>query len=139
MHKEVRYKTMKCYICDYSTVGITSLTHHKKIHYTPEKPFDSSKCGKGFQNKFHLHQHYQTPSKNKVNVFQWFSCGKCFQEKSNLRQHIDNILQYNQRFSCPPWGQILRKKCTLSFHSDIKHPDPNMPFPEWSCEICKEP
>ena len=36
-HKEVRHKTMKCAICDYSTNGITSLTHHKKIHYTPEK------------------------------------------------------------------------------------------------------
>ena len=54
---------MKCDICDYSTDGITSLTHHKKIHYTPEKPFDCNKCGKGFQNQFHLHQHYQTPSK----------------------------------------------------------------------------
>ena len=30
-------------------------------------------------------------------------------------------------------------KGTLSFHIEIKHPDPNMPFPEWSCEICKEP
>ena len=28
---------MKCDICDYSTAGITCLTHHKKIHYTPEK------------------------------------------------------------------------------------------------------
>ena len=42
-------------------------------------------------------------------------------------------------FSCQPCGQIFRKKCTLSFHIEIKHPDPNMPFPEWSCEICKEP
>ena len=61
MHKEVRHKTMKCDICDYSTDGITSLTHHKKIHYTPKKPFDCTKCGKGFRNKFRLHQHYQTP------------------------------------------------------------------------------
>ena len=37
IHKEDRHKTMKCDICDYSTNGITSLTHHKKIHYTPEK------------------------------------------------------------------------------------------------------
>ena len=28
--KEVRHKTMKCDICDYSTNGITSLTHLKK-------------------------------------------------------------------------------------------------------------
>ena len=35
--KEVRYKTVKYDICDYSTNGITSYTHHKKIHYTPEK------------------------------------------------------------------------------------------------------
>ena len=21
----------------------------------------------------------------------------------------------------------------------MNHPDPNMPFPEWCCEICKEP
>ena len=33
----------------------------------------------------------------------------------------------------------LQEKVTLSFHIKIKHPDPNMPFPEWSCEICKEP
>ena len=84
---------MKCDICDYSTAGITSLTHHKKIHYTPEKPFDCTKCGKGFKNKCQLHQHYQTPSKNKVNAFQCFICGKCFQEKLNLWQHNDNINQ----------------------------------------------
>ena len=50
---------MKCDIKDYSTDGITSLTHLKKIHYTPEKPFDFTKCGKGFRNIFRLHQHYQ--------------------------------------------------------------------------------
>ena len=43
MHKEVRHETMKCDICDYATDGITSLTHHKKIHYTPEKPFNCTK------------------------------------------------------------------------------------------------
>ena len=129
-HKEVRHKTMKCGICDYSTNGITSLIYHKKIHYTPEKPFDSTKCGKGFQNKLHLHHHYQTPSKNKVKAFHCFICGKCFQEKSNLRQHNDNIHQDIKRFSCQTCGQIFRKKCTLSFHIEIKHPDPNMPFPE---------
>ena len=80
-HKEVRHKTMKCDISDYSTDGITSLTHHKEIHYIPEKPFDCTKCGKGFKNQFHLHQHYQTPSKNKVKAGQCFICGKCFQEK----------------------------------------------------------
>ena len=26
----------------------------------------------------------------------------------------------------------------LNFHVEIKHPDPNMPCPEWSCEICKK-
>ena len=44
-----------------------------------------------------------------------------------------------KRFSCQPCCQIFGKKCTLSFHIEIKHPDPNMPFPEWSFEICKEP
>ena len=68
-HKEVRHKTIKCDICDCSTGGITSLTHHKKMHYTPEKLFDCTKCGKEFRNKFHFHQHYQTPSKNKVEAF----------------------------------------------------------------------
>ena len=48
--KEVRNKTLNCDICDNSTNGITSLTHHKKIHYTPEKPFDCTKCDKGFRN-----------------------------------------------------------------------------------------
>ena len=37
-HKEVRHKTMKCDICDYSTNGIASLTHHQKIHYTLSDP-----------------------------------------------------------------------------------------------------
>ena len=117
---------MKCDICDYYTAGITSLTHHKKIHYTPEKTFECTKCGKGFRNKFHLPKHYQTPSKNKVKVFQCFISGKCFQEKLKLREHNGNIHQSIRR-------------CTMSFHIEIKHPDPNMPFPEWSCEISKEP
>ena len=51
----------------------------------------------------------------------------------------DNIHQDIKGFSCQPCGQIFRKKCTLSFHIEIKHPDPNMPVPDWSCEICKEP
>ena len=46
---------MKCEICDYFTSGITSLTHHKKIHYKPENPFECTKCDKGFRNKFHLY------------------------------------------------------------------------------------
>ena len=101
---------MNCDICDYSTAGITSLTHHKKIHYTPEKPFDCTKCSKGPKNKFHLHQHYQTPSKNKVKAFQYFFCEKYFREKLNLRQHNDNIHQYIKMFSCQLCGQIFRKK-----------------------------
>ena len=67
-HKEVRYKTMKFDICDHSTDGITILTHHKKIQYTPEKKFDCTKCGKGFRTKFHLHQHYQTPAKQSESI-----------------------------------------------------------------------
>ena len=35
-------------------------------------------------------------------------------------------------------GQTFREKCMLSFHIKIKHPDTNMPFQEWSYEICKE-
>ena len=104
-----------------------------------KKQFDCIKCGKGSRIFFHLHQHYQTPGKNKVDGFQWFICGKCFQEKQNLRQHNDNIHQDIKRFSCQPCGQIFRKKSTLSFHIGIKQPSTNMPFPEWSCKICKEP
>ena len=84
MHKKVRHKTLKCDICDYSTDGITSLTHHKKIHYTPEKPFDCTKCGKGFRNQFHLHQHYQTPSKNKVKAFNALFVEKGFRKSKIL-------------------------------------------------------
>ena len=80
-HKEVRHKTMKCDIYDYSTDGITSVNHHKKIRYTPEKPFDCTKCGKGFRDKFYLHQHYETPSNKKIKAFQCFICGKGVQEK----------------------------------------------------------
>ena len=61
------------------------------------------------------------------------------QSVSMLRLHNGNIHQSIKRFSCQPCGQIFRKKCTMSFHIEIKQPDTNMPFPEWSCEICKEP
>jgi hypothetical protein len=70
-----------------------------------------------------------------VKAFQCFFCGKCFQEKWNLRQHNDNIHQDVKRFSSQPSGQILREKCTLSIDIEIKHPDPNIPFPERSCEM----
>ena len=60
---------MKCDICDYSTDSIASLLHYKKIQYTPQKPFDCTKCGKGVRNKFHLQQHYQTPAKTKWKLF----------------------------------------------------------------------
>ena len=80
----------------------------------------------GVQKQITFHQHYQTPSKNKVKVFQCFISGKCFQEKLKLRHHNGNIHQSIRR-------------CTMSFHIEIKHPDPNLPFPEWSCEISKEP
>ena len=65
-HKEVRHKTVKCDICDYCTNGISSLNHHKKIHYPPEITFACTKCGKGFRNKPHVQQHYQTHSENEV-------------------------------------------------------------------------
>ena len=65
-HKEVRLKTMKCDICDSSTDGITSLNHHKKIHYPPEISFDCTKWSKGFRNKPHIYLHYQTQSESKM-------------------------------------------------------------------------
>ena len=82
----------------------------------------------------------RTPAKNKVEVFQCFICEKkVFRENKILRMPNDNIHQDIKRFSCHPCGQIFWKKCTLNFHMEIKHPDHNMAFPEWSCEICKEP
>ena len=79
------------------------------------------------------------PQQNKVKTFECFICGKYFQEKLNLRKHNYNIHQDIKRVFCQPCGQIFRKKCMLIFHIEIKHPDSSMPFPEWSCEICKEP
>ena len=64
---------------------------------------------------------------------------KCFQEKYDLRQHRYDIHQNIKRFSSQPCGQIFWEKYPLGFHIEIKHPDHNMPFLEWSCDICKEP
>ena len=120
---------MTCDICDYSTDGITSLTRHKKIHYTPQKPFDCTKCGKELRIFVLLIY---------INIIRPPVKTKC-QRFNALFDENDNIHQDIKRFSFEPCGQIFRKKCTLSFHIEIKHPDPIMPVPEWSCEICKEP
>ena len=60
---------MKCDIFDYSTDGITTLTHHKKIHYTPEKPFDCTKCGKEFRIFFIDINIIRPPAKTKLEHF----------------------------------------------------------------------
>ena len=52
-----------------------------------------------------------------------------------FREHNDNIHRDIKRFFCQPCGQIFSKTCTLNFHIESKHPDPNMSFQEWSCEI----
>jgi hypothetical protein len=130
---------MKCDICDYSTDGITSLTHQKKIHYTLKKPFDCTKCGNGFRNKFHLHQHYQTPAKTKWKRFNALFV-KNISRKSKIIGSLVIISIKTLKGSLVNYEvKSLEKKCTLSFHIEIKHPDHNMPFPEWSCDICKEP
>ena len=79
------------------------------------------------------------PAKTKWKCFNALFVENVFRKKKNHRQHNDNIHQDIKRFSCQPCGQLFRKKWTLSFHIEIKHPDPNMSFPEWSFEICKEP
>ena len=63
---------------------------------------------------------------------------KDFQKKYNLGQQIENVHYDIKIISCKPCGQSFKKKCKLSFHIEIKHPDFNMHFPEWSCEICKK-
>ena len=114
---------MRCDICDHSTDGTTSLTHHKKIHYTPEKPFDCTKCGKGSRNKFHFHQHNLTPSKNKVKAFQWFICEKYVQKNKIL-------------------GSIMIISIKTSKGSLINNVVKSLGKSAWSawrCDICKVP
>ena len=53
-HKEYRHLTVKCDICDYSSDGIASYNHHKKIHYPPEITFELTQRGRGLKNKPHF-------------------------------------------------------------------------------------
>ena len=104
---------MKCDICDYSTDGITNLTHHKKIHYTPEQTIWLYQMWQRVLKQISFTSILSDPSKNKVKAW----------------KHDDNIHKDIKRFSCQPCGQIFRQKCMLSFHIEIKHPDPNLTCP----------
>ena len=59
-HKEVKHKAMNC---------DSSLTHHKKIHYTPEQPFECTNLGKGFRKNFIYINIIRPPAKTKWNRF----------------------------------------------------------------------
>ena len=52
-------------ICKFSTDGITSLNHHKKIHFPPGITFDSTKFSRGVRTEPHLQQQYQPTVKTK--------------------------------------------------------------------------
>ena len=73
---------MNCDICDNSTDSTTSLTHHKKIHYTPEKKhFTFPNVAKSSEKNISFISTLSGPSKNRVRAFQCFNCGIFFQEK----------------------------------------------------------
>ena len=114
---------MRCDICYHFTNGISSLTHHKKIHYTPEKIFDCTKCGKRFRNKCQLHQHYQTPS-----IKKWRRLNALF---------VKNVFRKNKIL-----GSIMIISIKTSKGSLVNRVVKSLgksARSAWRCEIFKEP
>ena len=119
-HKEVRHKTMKCDICDYSTDGITSLTHHKKIQYTHEKPFDCTKCGRGFRKNFIYINITRPPAKTKWKSFNALFVENFFRKSKILGSTMIIFIKALKGSVVNHVDKSLGKKCRLSLAFILK-------------------
>ena len=69
---------------DYSTTGITSYTHHKNIHYTPEKPFECTNVAKGSETNFIYINIIRPPAKTKWKYFDALFVENVFKKSKSL-------------------------------------------------------
>ena len=136
VHKKVREKVIKCSLCEHSTDTPGNMSKHMKSHFPDEKTLKCDICGKLFGNKAHLERHLQIHNSSLKKKFSCEKCSQSFLEKYNLKQHVDNVHNNVQRFVCKECGEKLRKRCDLTFHIEINHPDTAVPNPEWKCIEC---
>ena len=130
---------MKWDICDYSTDGITRLTHYKRYITHLKNHLTVPNVTKGSETNFIDINIIRPPAKTNWSRFNALFVENVFRKGKILSSIMIISIKTLKGSLVNHVVESLGKKCTLSFYIEIKHPDPNIPFPEWSCEICKEP
>ncbi|XP_035892805.1 zinc finger protein 62 homolog isoform X1 [Anopheles stephensi] len=96
-HSQVRHA---CEQCDYTTVNVQSLQHHRRVQHTDHKPFVCATCGKSFKLKSNLREH--TAQHGTEKKYSCEFCSRRFTSKSNYychrkRMHTAELEQQNRR------------------------------------------
>uniref|UniRef100_A0A182S8S3 C2H2-type domain-containing protein n=1 Tax=Anopheles maculatus TaxID=74869 RepID=A0A182S8S3_9DIPT len=96
-HSQVRHA---CDQCDYTTVNVQSLQHHRRVQHTDHKPFECTTCGKSFKLKSNLREH--TAQHGSEKKYSCEFCSRRFTSKSNYychrkRMHSTELEQQNRR------------------------------------------
>ncbi|XP_052897344.1 zinc finger protein weckle-like [Anopheles moucheti] len=116
-----------CTMCDKKFNTTFNLKAHMKIVHEGVKPFICEECGKPFNSKGALKEHYIVHTEERP--FQCAYCSKQFKNAAHLKTHEDT--HNDTLYVCPHCGLKLNTKRTLNMHM-VVHSDQK----KFKCQEC---
>ena len=99
-----------CFFCSKVCSSIKNKKLHERVHIVPQGKFACEACGKVFQVKFKLDQHFK-----RSHITGKFPCKKCdqvFDRKLKLQHHSEShrLVREVEKITCEVCGKLIKKQ-----------------------------